>query len=44
MGLDDIAISFALSYLARNIPTIKDKLSKTKDLKGCIASLLPSTW
>lgn len=44
MGLDDIAISFALSYLAGNIPTIKDKLSKKKDLEGRIASLLQSTW
>lgn len=32
MGLDDIAISFALSYLAGNIPTIKDRFSKKRDL------------
>lgn len=30
-GLDNIAISFALSYLADTIPTINDKLSKKKD-------------
>lgn len=30
--LDNIAISFALSYLADTIPTINDKISKEKDL------------
>lgn len=33
MGLDDVAISLALSYLAGNIPTIKDKLSKKGNLE-----------
>ena len=31
MGLDDVAISLALSYLAGNIPTIKDKLLKKRE-------------
>lgn len=33
MGLDDVAISLALSYLAGNIPTVKDKLSKKGNLE-----------
>ncbi|BEG99002.1 hypothetical protein [Bacteroides sedimenti] len=33
MGLDDIAISFAISYIAGSIPTLKDWLSRDKDLE-----------
>lgn len=33
IGIDDIAISFVVSYVAGNIPTLKDYFTRNKDLK-----------
>lgn len=34
MGIDDIAVSFAVSYIAGSIPTLKDWLSRDKDFES----------
>lgn len=34
MGFDDIAVSFAISYIAGSIPTLKDWLSRDKDFEN----------
>ena len=36
MGIDDIAISFVVSYIAGSIPTFKDYFANNTDLKGRI--------